>query len=501
MFSQVHKTRMEEETNVPLLLLKHEIPKWPSDENDILPINGIRNFFREFSYESKKLWYLAGPAIFTSLCQYSLGAVTQLFAGHVGPIQLAAVSVENSVIMGIAEGVLLGMGSALETLCGQSYGAKELNMLGIYMQRSWIILNTAAILLTLINIFATQILMLIGQPENISRWAGKFAMWMIPQVFSFALEFPIMKFLQAQSKIMVMAVIAGISFVLHTFFTWLLMLKLGWGLPAGAAVLNGSWWFMVIGKLVYIFLGSCGEAWSGFSWKAFHHLWEFVRLSLASGIMICLEYWYFMSLILSAGYLKNADIAVDATSICTNIVGWTFMLCIGFNAAISVRVSNELGAGRPRRAKFSVLVVSITSLAIGAFLTVLLFAARNHYPALFTNNSQVQQAVYDLTPILGATLFINSLQPTLSGVAIGAGWQEHVAYVNIVCYYFFGIPLGLLLTFLFKLGIQGMWYGMLVGTTSQTCVLIWMIAKTDWENEASVANDRIQKLGGHTNNS
>lgn len=80
-----------------------------------------------------------------------------------------------------------------------------------------------------------------------------------------------------------------------------------------------------------------------------------------------------------------------------------------------MRVSNELGAGRPRRAKFSVLVVSITSLAIGAFLTVLLFAARNHYPALFTNNSQVQQAVYDLTPILGATLFINSLQPTLSG--------------------------------------------------------------------------------------
>ena len=32
-----------------------------------------------------------------------------------------------------------------------------------------------------------------------------------------------------------------------------------------------------------------------------------------------------------------------------------------------------------------------------------------------------------------------------TGVAIGAGWQGIVAYVNIACYYVFGIPLGLIL--------------------------------------------------------
>lgn len=32
------------------------------------------------------------------------------------------------------------MASALETLCGQAYGAKQYHMLGIYLQRSWIIL-------------------------------------------------------------------------------------------------------------------------------------------------------------------------------------------------------------------------------------------------------------------------------------------------------------------------------------------------------------------------
>ncbi|MQM10535.1 hypothetical protein Taro_043430 [Colocasia esculenta] len=33
--------------------------------------------------ESKKLWYLLGPAIFTSICQYSLDAVTQMVVSQV----------------------------------------------------------------------------------------------------------------------------------------------------------------------------------------------------------------------------------------------------------------------------------------------------------------------------------------------------------------------------------------------------------------------------------
>nr|XP_033512080.1 protein DETOXIFICATION 31-like isoform X1 [Nicotiana tomentosiformis] len=286
-----------------------------ADSDDIPPITGFRDFFREFSVESKKLWYLAGPAIFTSLCQYSLGAVTQTFAGHVGTLELAAVSVENSVIAGFSFGVMLGMGSALETLCGQAFGAGQIDMLGVYMQRSWVILNTTAVILMLLYIFAAPFLRLIGQTEDISREAGKMALYMIPQLYAYAMNFPIAKFLQSQSKIMVMAWIAAIALVLHTFFSWLFMLKLGWGLVGAAVVLNSSWWFIVVAQLLYIFSGTCGQAWSGFSWKAFHNLWGFVRLSLASAVMLCLETWYFMALVLFAGYLKNAEVAVDALSI------------------------------------------------------------------------------------------------------------------------------------------------------------------------------------------
>jgi hypothetical protein len=40
------------------------------------------------------------------------------------------------------------------------------------------------------------------------------------------------------------------------------------------------------------------------------------------------------------------------------------------------------------------------------------------------------------------------------GVAVCCGWQALVAYVNIGCYYFIGVPLGVLLGFTVDYGIK-----------------------------------------------
>ncbi|CAF2003965.1 hypothetical protein YC2023_085437 [Brassica napus] len=467
-----------------------------SPANDIPPITTIGGFVKEFNVEAKKLWYLAGPAIFTSVNQYSLGAVTQVFAGHVSTIALAAVSVENSVIAGFSFGIMLGMGSALETLCGQAFGAGKLSMLGVYLQRSWVILNVTALILTLLYIFAAPILASIGQTPAISSAAGVFSIYMIPQIFAYAVNFPTAKFLQSQSKIMVMAAISAAALALHVPITWFVMEKLKWGMAGLAVVLNGSWWFIDVAQLVYIFSGTCGEAWSGLSWEAFHNLWGFVRLSLASAVMLCLEVWYFMAIILFAGYLKNAEVSVAALSICMNILGWTAMVAIGMNTAVSVRVSNELGANHPRTAKFSLVVAVITSTLIGVIVSTVLLIFRNQYPSLFVGDEEVIILVKELTPILALSIVINNVQPVLSGVAVGAGWQAVVAYVNIACYYLFGIPFGLLLGYKLDFGVKGIWCGMLTGTVVQTIVLTWMICKTNWAKEAAMADDRIREWGG-----
>ncbi|XP_010525623.1 PREDICTED: protein DETOXIFICATION 33 [Tarenaya hassleriana] len=451
---------------------------------------------REFGEESRRLWKLAGPAIFTAICQYSLGALTQTFAGHVGELELAAVSVENSVIAGLAFGVMLGMGSALETLCGQAFGAGQLRMLGVYMQRSWVILFVTACCLLPIYIWAPPILSFFGEAHHISRAAGKFALWMIPQLFAYAMNFPIQKFLQAQRKVLVMTWISTGVLVIHAVASWLLILKFKWGLVGAAITLNTSWWLIVIGQLLYIFITTSDGAWSGFSWLAFRDLYGFVKLSLASAIMLCLEFWYLMVLVVITGLLPNPLVPVDAISICMNIQGWTTMISIGFNAAISVRVSNELGAGNARLAKFSVVVVSITSIAIGFVCMFVVLATRFYFPRLFTSSEAVAEETTRLAVLLAFTVLLNSLQPVLSGVAVGAGWQSLVAYINIGCYYILGLPLGIVLGFPLGLGVEGIWSGMVAGICLQTLILIVIICMTNWNKEAEEAETRVRRWGG-----
>lgn len=76
-------------------------------QDDLEEIRSVGELMRLAAEENRRLWYLAGPAIFTSLAQYSLGAVTQVFAGHLTTLELDAVSTENMVIAGLAFGIMV----------------------------------------------------------------------------------------------------------------------------------------------------------------------------------------------------------------------------------------------------------------------------------------------------------------------------------------------------------------------------------------------------------
>lgn len=206
------------------------------------------------------------------------------------------------------------MASALETLCGQAFGAGQVHMLGVYLQRSWIILISTAIVLSPLYVFANPILRLLGQDEQIAQLASEFTLALLPRMFAMAVNFPTQKFLQAQSKVGVMAWIGLVALIFHVFLLWLFIVFLDWGLGGAAAAVDISNCFIAIAQIVYVVVW-CRDAWQGFSWLAFKDIWGFVRLSFASAVMFCLEIWYMMVLVVLAGHLSNAEIAVGAISI------------------------------------------------------------------------------------------------------------------------------------------------------------------------------------------
>lgn len=116
---------------------------------------------------------------------------------------------------------------------------------------------------------------------------------MIPQLYAYAMNFPIQKFLQSQSKLSVMTWVSGVVLVFHILFSWLFIFKLRYGLVGAAITLNVSWWLVVFGQLIYIFITKSDGAWSGFSWLAFQDLFGFLRLSLSSAVMLWYIYTFF----------------------------------------------------------------------------------------------------------------------------------------------------------------------------------------------------------------
>lgn len=384
------------------------------------------------------------------------------------------------------------MGSAVETLCGQAYGAHKYEMLGVYLQRSTILLMATAIPVMFIYIFSKQLLLLLGESTSIASAAAVFVYGLIPQIFAYAANFPIQKFLQAQSIIFPSAYISAATFAMHLLLSWIVIYKLGVGLLGASLMLSFSWWVIVVAQFVYILVSDrCKLTWRGFSSQAFTGLWDFLKLSTASAVMLCLETWYYQILVLIAGLLQDAEIALDALSICMTISGWVYMISVGFNAAASVRVSNELGAGHPRAAAFAVIVVTSSSFLIAVFLAIVVLALRNVISYVFTSGTTVSDAVSELSPYLAVSIILNGIQPVLSGVAVGCGWQAFVAYVNVGCYYIIGIPIGVLLGFKFDFGAKGIWSGMIGGTLIQTMILIWFTSRTNWDKEVEKARNRL----------
>ena len=82
----------------------------------------------------------------------------------------------------------------------------------------------------------------------------------------------------------------------------------------------------------------------------------------------------------------------------------------------SVRVSNELGRGNSKGAKFATLTAVFTSLSIGIVLFFVFLFLRGKVSYIFTTSEAVAAEVADLSPLLAFSILMNSVQPVLSGM-------------------------------------------------------------------------------------
>ncbi|KAK4715493.1 hypothetical protein R3W88_013831 [Solanum pinnatisectum] len=392
--------------------------------------------------DMKEIGYLAGPMIIVTLSQYFLQTISLMMVGHLGELALSSTSIAG--VTGFS--FLLGMATALETLCGQAFRAKQYQRLGTRTYTAIFSLVIVCIPIAVLWLY-----------------------WMIPALFAYANLQSLVRYFQMQSMIVPMLISSCITICFHIPLSWVLVFSSGLGNIGAAVAVGISLWLNVI------------------------ILASYMRLSPACAKTRApvLEWWSFELLILLSGLLPNPQLETSVLSICLNTTYTLYAIPFGLSSAVSTRVSHQLGAGNPQGACASAVSVMLIAAAESILVGTTVFACRNVCGYIFSNEKEVVDYVANIAPLLCLSVIIDSFQGTLSGVARGCGWQQIGAYVNLASFYLCGIPIAASLAFWLNFRGKCLCIDILSGATLQTILLSVITWCTNWKKQAPMASKRL----------
>ncbi|XP_042395092.1 protein DETOXIFICATION 18-like [Zingiber officinale] len=423
----------------------------------------------------------AFPMILTNVSYYAITLVSVMFAGHLGDLHLAGATLANSwgTVTGFA--LMVGLSGALETLCGQAYGARVYKMLGIYLQSSIIISIFFSILVSVSWYFSEPILIWLHQEPQVANMAALYLQCLIPGLYAYALLQCTLRFLQTQTVVIPLVVCSVVPLLIHVGLAYVTVHVFGLGFKGAALSASVSIWISFIMLAIYVkYSDKFRYTWKGFTAEALHHVIPCMKLAVPSAVMVCLEYWAFEILVLLAGLLPNSELNTSLIAMCVNTEAIAYMVTYGFSATVSTRVSNEIGAGNLEKAKNAVSVTLKLAVFLGVTIVLLLAFGHDLWAKLFSESDDIIRAFASMTPLLTVSIVLDSAQGVLSGVSRGCGWQHLAAWTNLVAFYVIGMTLALL--FSFKLGFQakGLWTGLICGLFCQSCTLLLLTLRTNW---------------------
>ncbi|XP_031110642.1 protein DETOXIFICATION 19-like [Ipomoea triloba] len=431
--------------------------------------------------ESKHQIVFALPMILTNASFYFIPLVSVMFSGHLGQLPLAASNLANSWAFVTGLSFMIGLSGALETLCGQGYGAKLYKMMGIYLQTSCIITFVFCVIVAIIWYFSDSILILLHQEPQIAHMAGQYLKFLIPGLFAYGFVQNLLRFLQTQTVVLPLVVCSMVPLVIHIGIAYVLVRLTSLGFKGAPLAASISLWIAFLMLSAYVmFSEKFKHTWTGFSFESFDHIYKTLKLALPSAAMVCLEYCAFEILVLLAGIMPNSEITTSLVAMCVNTEAIAYMIAYGLSAAASTRVSNELGAGNPNQAKHAMFVALKLCILLAIATALFLIFGHDAWASLFSNSSVVISNFSSMTYLLVTSIIFDFVQGILSGVARGCGWQHLAMCINLATFYFIGMPIAALFAFKLKLYVKGLWIGLICGLVCQACGLLLLSIFTKW---------------------
>ncbi|MGM9784172.1 MAG: MATE family efflux transporter [Candidatus Cryptobacteroides sp.] len=410
---------------------------------------------------------VAFPVMITQAGQVVVQLADNIMVGHVGTAQLAGVSFANAIFL-IGFITLLGFSQGLTPLVGESY-AKGDHKKASHLLHNSLVLNVIVYLLIGLLLLAIGFLMpRMGQDAQVVPYAQSYYFIMVASLIPVAFFFTSRFFAEGLGDTKHAMWITVTSNILNIFLNWILIFG-RLGLPAlgvtGAALAT------LISRLF------CAVA---FGWVILHSgtfssyarqarreklergtIGSIIRLSLPIALSSMLESTAFSFAAIMVGWMGKVELA--AHQVANSLGQLSFMVACGIGAAATIRVSHQFGAGKPE----DTLMAGKASVHMGIFymsLCGLLFILlRNILPYIYTSDTEVIAFASKIIVVLSLYQISDAIQLTSIASLRGLKDTKIPMYFAIFSYYIVAIPAAYLLGFVFDLGPEGVWCGLLLG--------------------------------------
>ncbi|XP_068322603.1 protein DETOXIFICATION 54-like [Pyrus communis] len=149
------------------------------------------------------------------------------------------------------------------------------------------------------------------------------------------------------------------------------------------------------------------------------------------------------------------------------------------------QVGNELGCGKPYKARLPAMVALGCAFVIGIINVTWIVILRVRWAGLFTKDELVKALVASVMPIMGLRELGNCPQTTDCGILRGTARPVVGASINLGSFYFVGTPVAVGLAFWLKVRFGGLWFRLLSAQVAcAVSILYVVVARTDWEAES-----------------
>ena len=455
--------------------------------------------------EGIHLTRIALPLASTNLCSFGISIISIAFLGRLGARELAISILATSLFNVTGLSVVQGLNAALETFCGQAWGAGNYPAVGIVLQRALLVNSALTVVVSLLWSTSTaSMLRLLGQDPDLANASAQYLTLLAPGLWFAAVFEALKRYLAIQGEVRAGAIVTAVALALCPLYNWVLIYPAGMGLHGAALALvaveitmaAGLAWYCVVleRKRAAGIEDSTRRTWLGWSRESLTGWGQFMKHGVPSTIMLCAEWWTFECLVILSGRLPNPDTSLAVMGISLNMSSLIWSTISGLGLACSARVASTLGAGMPSTARRAAMVSLAMAVALEVVVAGVILLTKNSLGYAFTSSESLVAVVASLMPIFALSLPGDGANAVLQGLLRGAGRQSTGALTNLCSFWLVGIPISYYLGFTCGYGLKGLWGGIAIVMTFQGFVMLAIALSIDFVAESKKALQRSATL-------